>query len=377
MPRARANGGCAQALPKDLADWQRTIEFTLGPFASGKDLSDVSTLDFSRSAERDIDAFCRIGFGAMLAKLAEGIDVQLATPVTRISWGVQNGVEIETPAARLSARAVIVTVSIAVLTAGKIKFNPDLPRRHLDAAGKLSLGSYDHIVLELPGNPLGLQRDELVFEKSDSARTGSVLANMSGTTLCTVDVGGKFGRDLAAQGEPAMVAFALDWLGGLYGSDLKKTVQRTAATRWNRRTMDDGGDVGGRARRAIVTPDIDGIAQRADLVCRRGGARDLVGHGRRRVGIGRSRRGRRAQAPERAEADCRTGTDARRRKQRNGQQAVVESYPRSAPPVRFDTSATIFLATASISSSVMVFSRGCSVTAMATDFLSGSMPLPS
>jgi hypothetical protein len=45
--------------------------------------------------------------------------------------------------------------------------------------------------------------------------------------------------------------------------------------------------------------------------------------------------------------------------------------------VRLPTSATIFAATASISSSVMVFSRGCNVTAIAIDFLSASMPGPS
>ena len=50
---------------------------------------------------------------------------------------------------------------------------------------------------------------------------------------------------------------------------------------------------------------------------------------------------------------------------------------RSVPPVRLATSATIFAATASISWSVMVFSRGCSVTAMAIDFLPASMPSPS
>jgi monoamine oxidase len=72
-----------------------------------------------------------------------------------------------------------------------------------------------------------------VFEKADSARTAGVLANMSGSTLCMVDVAGKFGCDLAAQGEKAMVAFALDWLGNLYGADLKNAVKRTAATRWN------------------------------------------------------------------------------------------------------------------------------------------------
>src|SRR6186997_115619 len=51
--------------------------------------------------------------------------------------------------------------------------------------------------------------------------------------------------------------------------------------------------------------------------------------------------------------------------------------PRSTPPVRFETSATIFFPVASISSSVIVFSRGCKVTAIATDVLPGSMPLPS
>jgi monoamine oxidase len=229
----RADIACSQALPKDLGDWQKTIEFMLGPWGCGKDLGDVSALDFSRSAERDIDAFYRIGYGAALAKLAEKIPVQISAPVSRISWGARNGIDVETPRGTVSGRTVVITVSTNMLTSGKIKFTPDLPRRQLDAASKLSLGSYDHIVLELPGNPLGLQRDDLVFEKADNVRTAGVLANISGSTLCMVDVAGKFGRDLAGQGEKAMIAFALDWLGNLYGADLKNTVKRTAATRWN------------------------------------------------------------------------------------------------------------------------------------------------
>ncbi len=47
-------------------------------------------------AERDIDAFCRIGFGGLLGRLADGIDVQLSTPVTRIGWGGKSNVEVET-----------------------------------------------------------------------------------------------------------------------------------------------------------------------------------------------------------------------------------------------------------------------------------------
>jgi monoamine oxidase len=225
---------CAQALPKDLGGWRPMIEFVLGPFGCAKDLAEVSSLDFAHSAERDSDLLCRQGFGALLAKLAGGLPVELSNPVTRISWGARSGnVEVETARGAFAARAVIVTVSTNVLAAGKIKFTPDLPKRQLDAAAKLKLGSYDHVALELPDNPLKLRPDELVFEKSDSARTGALFANVSGMPFCIVDVAGGFGRDLAANGDAAMFDFALSWLTGLYGTDMAKAVKRRAATHWN------------------------------------------------------------------------------------------------------------------------------------------------
>src|SRR5262245_12215979 len=222
--RGRVDVSCAQSLPKDLGDWRGAIEFFLGPFGCGKDLSEISAADFARSAERDNDAFCRQGFGTLLAKLGASLMVELSTPATSIDWGSRAGVTVETPKGRISAGAAIVTVSTNVLAGGRIKFTPDLPRRHLDAAAKLRLGSYDRVALELPGNPLGLRPDEPVFEKSSGPRTAAVLGNISGTTLCTIDVGGSFGRELAGKGEKEMVEFALQWLSGLYGSDLKKAV---------------------------------------------------------------------------------------------------------------------------------------------------------
>ena len=64
------------------------------------------------------------------------------------------------------------------MTAGNIKFTPDIPKRQLDAAAKLSLGSYDRIGLQLPGNPLGLARDDIIIEQSNSTRTALLSANM-------------------------------------------------------------------------------------------------------------------------------------------------------------------------------------------------------
>jgi monoamine oxidase len=120
-----------------------------------------------------------------------------------------------------------------VLSSGVIKFAPELPKRQLDAAAQLSLGSYDRIALQLNGNPLGLGRDELMAEQSTSTRTGALFANIGGSSLCTVDVAGSFGRDLASKGEAAMVDFATEWLTKLFGADIKTAIKRSAATRWD------------------------------------------------------------------------------------------------------------------------------------------------
>jgi monoamine oxidase len=227
----KGDTACAQALPNDLGDWRPAIEFVLGPFSCGKDLTQVSTVDFAKSLERNTDSFCRQGLGALLASFAEGIPVKLSTPATAID--TRRGVVVETPSGPISAHTLIVTVSTNVLASGAIKFTPELPRRQADALGKLALGSYDHIALELVGNPLGFESDELVFEKSANARTAAILANVSGTQLCLIEVAGSFGRELSANGEAAMVNFAADWLADLYGSDVKKAIKRSQATRWN------------------------------------------------------------------------------------------------------------------------------------------------
>jgi monoamine oxidase len=226
----KSDVSCAQVLPKDLGEWRPTIDFVLGAYGCGKDLSDISTIDLARSTERDNGAFCRQGLGALLAKLAPVGATQLATPVTRIDWG-RSLVEVETPKGQFRAPAAIVTVSTNVLVSGKIKF--DFPKRHLDAANKLKLGSHDHVAVELTGNPLGLRADELVFEKSQNRQTAAIFANVYGSTVCVIDVAGNFGRELAAKGQAAMVDFAVSWLAGLYGTDIKNSIKRQHATRWN------------------------------------------------------------------------------------------------------------------------------------------------
>src|SRR3954465_14200914 len=75
--RGKPDTDCAKLLPRDLGEWQSTVEFALGPYGGGKDLGEISALDLSRAGERDTAAVCRQGYGALLTKLAEGVAVQL------------------------------------------------------------------------------------------------------------------------------------------------------------------------------------------------------------------------------------------------------------------------------------------------------------
>jgi monoamine oxidase len=230
--RGRVDLACASALPKDLGDWAGTVDFVLGASATGKDLKDLSVVDRARAQDRSAAIACRQGLGTLVSKLGEQIPVSLSTPASRVVWSNRD-VTVETQAGKIAARAAIITVSSNVLAAGSIKFAPDLPKRHLDAASKLTLGSYDHIALQMAGNPLGLSRDDVLIEQSNSTRTALLFANISGSTLCTIDVAGAFGQDLSAQGERAMVAFAVEWLTKLYGSDVAAAVKKSSATQWN------------------------------------------------------------------------------------------------------------------------------------------------
>ncbi|WP_420132701.1 flavin monoamine oxidase family protein [Rhodopseudomonas sp.] len=230
--RGKVDVSCAAALPKDLGDWGPTIDFVLGPYASGTDLGDLSAMDETRAPDRNVLVGARQGLGTLLARLAAPLPLVTSTPVSRIVWnGRDTGVE--TAAGRINAKAVILTVSTNVLSSGAIKFTPELPKRQLDAAGKLKLGSTDRIALQFKGNPLGLSRDELLIEQSSGPRTAALYGNINGSSLCTVDVAGNFGRDLAAQGDAAMQAFALEWLGKLFGSEIGNAVERKAVARWN------------------------------------------------------------------------------------------------------------------------------------------------
>jgi monoamine oxidase len=256
--RGKADIAAAQALPGDLGVWKDTIAFALGPFLYGQDLTRVSLQDLIRAGDRDRAAFCRQGYGTLLATLAAGLPIRLSTPVTRIDW-YRDRVELSTARGRLIARTVVVTASTNAIAADRIEFAPDLPHETLAAAANLALGSYDHIGLLIPGNPFGLQRDDLVLEQSAGTRTAALLGRVSGTDLHVVEVAGSFGSELSAKGEAAMLDFSYEWLNSIFGGSAKSRTTRSHVTRWNAQpyvlgAMSVAGPGKAEARNTLIEP---------------------------------------------------------------------------------------------------------------------------
>jgi len=174
----------------------------------------------------------------------------------------------------------------------RFKLDPELPKRQLDAVSKLKARQLpNHVTLELPGIRSGCAPTSSFLRKSKGPRTASIFANASGSTLCMIDVAGSFGRDLAAKGEKTWWRSHWSGLTNLFGADNEKS--HSAAP--TRHALERGAVVlgafsaaspGGQSRApAFLMEPLN-----RNVFRRRAVHETVVGHGRRRLGIGRARR---------------------------------------------------------------------------------------
>lgn len=224
---------CAEVLPADLGYWQRTMEFVLGPYRFGAELKELSAKEYATSIHRSSAWLSRQGVGALIGRLALGVPIKFFSPVTLVDWS-DRSVTLAMGQEVVTARAAIITASTAVLAAGKIEFRPRLPARYASAFDKLKLGSYDHVALAFNDNALGLNANEVVFEKAFTTKTAALFGNVHGTNLSLLTLAGQTGAELADKGESAMTGFALDWISGIFGSRAKRAVARMQATSWKK-----------------------------------------------------------------------------------------------------------------------------------------------
>ncbi|MCJ2084540.1 FAD-dependent oxidoreductase [Methylobacterium sp. E-005] len=167
----------ANVLPPGLGPWGSRVAQVHG-LVSGRPLSEVSLHDFP-SMEYSDNFFLADGYGNYLARLADGLPVALATPVTHVDWS-GGRVRVETGGGPpYQARALIVTAPMMVLRDGP-SFTPPLPNAVRAAIDGFTTGIYEHAVLHWPSSPFR-GRDRLAAIHGRRRTPPGLLTRIDGT----------------------------------------------------------------------------------------------------------------------------------------------------------------------------------------------------
>jgi len=195
----------------------------------GVDTQYVSTLDYDRYDNSDLNYPIREGLGAVVAHASAGLDVRLSQRVTRIDWSGPS-VRVHASGGTLEADAVIITVPTTVLATTPIEFAPALPSLYSEAFERVPLGVDNKVFFELEAGALP-PGEMLHFVGSDrTSRTGSYALRPAGHELLLAYFGGSFARELEMSN--ALESFAREELAEIFGHDLIKKIRRATHTSW-------------------------------------------------------------------------------------------------------------------------------------------------
>jgi monoamine oxidase len=219
--------------------WQVLAGELHGTHACGTPLENVGVTDFANAIDSE-DRFIEGGFGALVAAAGAGTKPKLGVTVTRVRR-TADGVEAETTAGTVTARAMLLTIPTTLLAAETIAFDPGLPSSHLEAAHDLPHGAYERLVFTLGDDPFAEERDRAVILLNDKNRSFYMLAGGGGYGVHFADFGADEARELAGKGIDAMAEVVEDWLDWQVGSRAAASIRPLHASRWSHDPLSMGG----------------------------------------------------------------------------------------------------------------------------------------
>jgi monoamine oxidase len=168
-----------------------------GPLETSAELKDSSVVDAAQFAAGEDDLIDK-GMGAFVEKFGENIPVCLDSPVTKVAYS-EDGVVVQSGDRRYNASNALVTVSVGVLRAKKIAFEPELPNWKQDAIDHLQMGNLQKIIIPFKKD---IFRDELpnswVLYEGDQRVMAFVIKPL-GTNIAIGFFGGNWARELEGQ----------------------------------------------------------------------------------------------------------------------------------------------------------------------------------
>jgi monoamine oxidase len=166
------------------------------------------------------------GYQSLVEKLAEGLKIRLACPVTHVEHGAagEHPVRVRTAHGDLTADVVLVTLPLAVLQSGAVSFDPPLPAAKTAAAARLGTGVLAKLAYQYdaPFWPANQYIFGLVTE-GDPAEHPTMLINLwsSHRVPCLVILaGGALGRRLESMPEDEAHAWGRSMVRRCFGEDV-------------------------------------------------------------------------------------------------------------------------------------------------------------
>lgn len=204
----------AEYVPRDdrLAAAAPLVVATAGPLETSAELDESSVVDAAGFLAGEDDLVDR-GMGTFVETYGEGVPVCLGSPVTHIAYD-DAGVSVEAAGRRYRGATTVVTVSVGVLQAGKIAFDPPLPSWKREAVERLRMGHMQKVILPF--------REDVFAGATPSSW---VLAEHA-VSPAERDLAARAGLEIAEQ-ERRVMAFVVRPLGadiaiGFFGGDWAK-----------------------------------------------------------------------------------------------------------------------------------------------------------
>jgi monoamine oxidase len=195
------------------------------------DSDQVSAGDLCNYRDTGEDWPLKDGYGNLIARLGEGLPIELNAAVTEIDCSGQE-IRLTTPQGTVTAKAVIVAVSTGILGGGDIRFTPDLPDWKRQAIADLPLGCHNRIGLLFDRNVFGDDHQPGATVLSSKSEPMSFRIRPFGHNYVAGVTGGRFADWLERAGVEASADLAQENLKKAFGSDITKYVVRHLVTAW-------------------------------------------------------------------------------------------------------------------------------------------------
>ena len=229
----------ADVLP-DAGDWAPIVRHWIQLMSSG-DPEQVSTRSYADYQDTEQNWPVKSGYGDLIERLAAGLPVRLDSPVSGIEQHA-NDVRVTTAAGTIEAKAAIVTASTAVLNSGAIEIGAGPARDLLTLMENVPCGFYEKVAIAFDKDVCGgIEQPSVNILPVDGSEPINFQFANFGNPMVIGHVAGSVARQLLAEGDAAMVEFAMQRLVAAFGSDIKARMVNAATTDWGSNPFVRGG----------------------------------------------------------------------------------------------------------------------------------------